>query len=209
MQLNTEHGKDDDVLRACSELRVGATATAPQRARAEALALYDQSARGASSSSSSSSSSSDSAGPQQGDTLYLVNCSGKSAAATSWTQRHGAARWEPGVPFQISLTANQSLCVEAHAPMHAGGSGAHLTLQKCDERHLPPPAEAEARGKLQMFTRNTTAAHGDDITGPVNGPQRCPCWNVNVNNPGHPSMPNGAVPYVQCESCVDGSVSEP
>ena len=169
-------------------------ATAPQRARAEALAQYNQPATPI---------------PREGESIMLVKCSDASVAATGWTQRHGAAHWGPGEPFQISLTANQSLCIEAHAPMHQGGSGEHLTLQWCDE-HAGASSisssgrlEAAAIGKLQLFSRNITT-NGDDITGPVAGPQHCPCWNVNVNNPVHPAEPNSAIPYVQCETCVDG-----
>jgi hypothetical protein len=170
--------------------------SAPQLARAAALAQYDRPAVPGI--------------PRAGEPIMLVKCSDASAAAIGWTQRHGAAKWRPGAPFQISLTANQSLCIEAHAPMHAGGSGEHLTLQKCDERRhdsdfkLRRGVDADARGKLQMFSRNTTV-NGDDITGPVAGPQHCPCWNVNVANPTHPSEPDSALSFVQCETCVDGA----
>jgi hypothetical protein len=172
---------------------VNEKSTAPQRARAEALAHYDQPAVSI---------------PREGESIMLVKCSDVSAAATGWTQRLGSPRWGSSEPFQISLTANQSLCIEAHAPMHKGGSGEHLTLQRCDKHasssSISSSSRAEARGKLQLFSRNITTS-GDDITGPVAGPQHCPCWNVNVDNPGHPVEPNAAVPYVNCETCVDGA----
>lgn len=151
---------------------ITAAATAPQRARAEALALYalQPTVR---------------AGPPRvGDTIMLMPCAATPAAATGWTQKRGTAKWGPGTAFQIALSSNPGLCIEAQA----GGIGARLTLQSCNN------------SALQMFLRNTTASSGDDVTGREGG---CPCWNVQVDNGANPA-PKSAGEFVQCFSCVDG-----
>ena len=186
-------------------------ATAPQLARAEALARYEQRTPAQVSSSASAARSTGARAPQAGDSIMLVKCAGTPAAATGWTQKRGAAHWAAGQPFQIALSSDPSLCIQAGRP---------LTLQRCDNSSsaaadreastspsLGKPAAAAAE---QMFERKLTGhggANGDDIVGP-NGTSSCPCWNVAVSNAGDP-QPKRAGEIVQCYACIDGPPAAP
>eukprot|EP01051_Picozoa_sp_SAG22_P006786 SAG22_NODE_456_length_10273_cov_3.463436_4_plen_751_part_00 len=171
----------DPVWSSCGTPAKPAT-TARQIARTQALAAPSNQRRAAAAA----------AAPQAGDFILMAGCNGTNGTGppgdpaatfntTSWTQRHGGADWAPGAPFQISPTASPWLCITA-PPGGAAGSG--LTLQVCRNTST----------ELQSFSRNATAANGEDF---ITGPPGCPCWNGEI-------LDNLDRPFVVCRECSEG-----